>query len=322
MSNHDAKSSRVAIQLGASSTSGPSIKQRSRPAYSKRHRAGQGIAGDSASSSGEEEERKPRHELITTYSSGDEGDHKRSRDERLPKRQRRDDRRSRSPRRNDARRHRRDRSPRRKDERTEGRSGDRDESDQKPKWGLTINMKPPGGGRDEKDSRSREERPDSKRITPRNRSRERNGNGKARTLDDEALEALVGSEPKKKKRDHDNQDPDREPQAEDYEAVPVDDFGASLLKSFGWDGKMKGKVREVTRTGNLTGLGAKNAKEAEDLGAWDQKTSKDPRPARLDDYRKEQSKRRERLEHRHRDSYKGEREREHEKNRDRHRHDR
>nr|6RM8_C Chain C, Putative pre-mRNA splicing protein [Thermochaetoides thermophila DSM 1495]6RM9_C Chain C, Putative pre-mRNA splicing protein [Thermochaetoides thermophila DSM 1495]6RMA_B Chain B, Putative pre-mRNA splicing protein [Thermochaetoides thermophila DSM 1495]6RMB_D Chain D, Putative pre-mRNA splicing protein [Thermochaetoides thermophila DSM 1495]6RMC_C Chain C, Putative pre-mRNA splicing protein [Thermochaetoides thermophila DSM 1495]6RMC_D Chain D, Putative pre-mRNA splicing protein [ len=44
----------------------------------------------------------------------------------------------------------------------------------------------------------------------------------------------------------------------------VDDFGENLLRSFGWDGKMRGKVKEVKRYANLAGLGARNVKEAED----------------------------------------------------------
>ncbi|KAA8575765.1 hypothetical protein EYC84_004868 [Monilinia fructicola] len=60
---------------------------------------------------------------------------------------------------------------------------------------------------------------------------------------------------------------------EDYEAVPVEEFGAALLRGMGWDGKeRKGGRKEVKRRQNLLGLGAKELKDAEELGAWVQKT--------------------------------------------------
>ncbi|THV45751.1 hypothetical protein BGAL_0454g00070 [Botrytis galanthina] len=60
---------------------------------------------------------------------------------------------------------------------------------------------------------------------------------------------------------------------EDYDAVPVEEFGAALLRGMGWDGKeRKGGGKEVKRRQNLLGLGAKELKDAEELGAWVQKT--------------------------------------------------
>lgn len=64
---------------------------------------------------------------------------------------------------------------------------------------------------------------------------------------------------------------------EDYERVPVEEFGAALLRGMGWkegDAK-KGRVerpKEVKRRQNLLGLGATELKGAEELGAWVQKT--------------------------------------------------
>lgn len=60
---------------------------------------------------------------------------------------------------------------------------------------------------------------------------------------------------------------------EDYEAVPVEDFGAALLRGMGWkegDTK-KGRIdrpKEVVRRPNRLGLGAKELKNPEELGAW------------------------------------------------------
>jgi len=57
---------------------------------------------------------------------------------------------------------------------------------------------------------------------------------------------------------------------EDYERIPVEEFGAALLRGMGWDGQVRGKMREVKRRGNLLGLGAKEegVKEGGELGAW------------------------------------------------------
>ncbi len=115
---------------------------------------------------------------------------------------------------------------------------------------------------------------------------------KPQTADEEALAALLGEEKEKKKEDlvipstHDSEPQHYEhvseqdaykkavaqaPESstlEDYERVPVEEFGAALLRGMGWDGKERGKVRDVKRRGNLLGLGAKEEKGAEELGAW------------------------------------------------------
>ncbi|KAK0646100.1 hypothetical protein B0T16DRAFT_153467 [Cercophora newfieldiana] len=287
---------RPPIPLGASASTSntPSIplKKRSRPAHTKRHRA-HTFQDDSSSSSDSEAEQSTRHKIITTYSSGPSDDERSS--NRKTHRQRRPNPRSPPPREGQ------------KNPQNGSKDGAADApSKSKPvKWGLTINMK---GKQKDQDPKARADARESTSGS--------SGNGKRqRDLDDEALEALVGTEPPKRIR-YNSGDPDREPQAEDYKAIPIDDFGATLLRGFGWDGKMRGKVKEVTKHANLTGLGAKDAKEAEDLGAWNQKTSKDSRPVRLEDYNREQSKRREQLEDRHRDSYKRERERERDRERE------
>lgn len=64
---------------------------------------------------------------------------------------------------------------------------------------------------------------------------------------------------------------------EDYERVPVEEFGAALLRGMGWKegSKRKGQVdrpKEVKRRQNLLGLGATQLKDAEELGAWVQKS--------------------------------------------------
>jgi hypothetical protein len=147
-------------------------------------------------------------------------------------------------------------------------------------------------------------------------------NSAPKTVDEEAMDALLGKQPEPRKRVYGlSGDLGRDAQPEDYEAIPVENFGATLLRSYGWDGKMKGKVKEVSRHANLTGLGTKDAKGAEDLDAWIQRKPKDGkddrRPPRLHDYRREEEKRRERREDRSTLSYRRAREQEREQERER-----
>lgn len=64
---------------------------------------------------------------------------------------------------------------------------------------------------------------------------------------------------------------------EDYERVPVEEFGAALLRGMGWkEGDEKrgtfARPKDVKRRQNLLGLGATELKGAEELGAWVQKS--------------------------------------------------
>ncbi|KAH6841147.1 DExH-box splicing factor binding site-domain-containing protein [Chaetomium sp. MPI-CAGE-AT-0009] len=309
MPDHEDKTPRIVIPLGKSTSSPHSIKKRARPAHEKRHRAhALHENSESEDNSDHEQQTYGRQETITSYNllgTGlDDGD---------------------SQKRNGSSRH--DASAERKQDegseankpedanskahRNDAGADDSESRDKPTKWGLTINMKGKGdsknaGGRKTKaQTETHDSDDDSKR-----------GGGVPKTVDEEALDALMGSRvPKRKHLDSDAAD--REPRPEDYRSVPIDDFGAHLLRNFGWDGKMKGKVKEVTRHANLTGLGAKDAKGAEDLGSWNQKTTKDSRPVRLDDYRREESKKRQRTDDRYADSYKRERERERERERGR-----
>lgn len=169
---------------------------------------------------------------------------------------------------------------------------------------------------------------------------------KPQTADEEALQALLGNAPKKGpdlvipvagERDED-EGPINEQDAyrrairsapdvstlEDYERVPVEEFGAALLRGMGWNGENKGKVREVKRRQNLLGLGAKELKDAEELGAWVQKSDtkrlnnggggssggRPERPPKASEYKREEERRREKREERGGGSYRRERERE------------
>lgn len=184
------------------------------------------------------------------------------------------------------------------------------------KWGLTIKEKTA------KDDQRDEDKP-ADDPTPAD-GPERDPPPK-RTADDEAMDALLGNKAEDEKVIHPTEedafkrDVEQAGEAstlEDYEAMPVEEFGAALLRGMGWDGKPRGaKVKEVKRRPNRLGLGAKELKEDEDLGGWNQGGKKNRRP-RLNDYRREESKRKESRQNE--DSYKRERERE--KERDRHGH--
>ena len=117
---------------------------------------------------------------------------------------------------------------------------------------------------------------------------------------------------------------------EDYERVPIEEFGAALLRGMGWKGPCadgKTAVKEVKRRQNLLGLGAKELKDAEELGAWVQKSDvkrlnggADRRPERrpkASDYRMEKERREERREERMGGTYRRERERERDRERNR-----
>ncbi|KUJ07841.1 uncharacterized protein LY89DRAFT_691529 [Mollisia scopiformis] len=151
---------------------------------------------------------------------------------------------------------------------------------------------------------------------------------KPKTADEEALAALLGQNKEKRGPDliiKSETDAYRQaiasaPEAstlEDYERVPVEEFGAALLRGMGWKGESHGKVKDVKRRQNLLGLGAKELKEAEELGAWVHKSDvkrlqaggdkRGERRPRVSEYRREEERRRER---RGGSGYRDERERE------------
>ncbi|KAL6889765.1 DExH-box splicing factor binding site domain-containing protein [Trichoderma longibrachiatum] len=192
------------------------------------------------------------------------------------------------------------------------------------KWGLTVKEKsavsedkmdvePPGDDQKQPTTQS-----DANDAPP----------PAARTADEEAMDALLGKTPKEQKvisapvSEDDAYRRDVEASGavstlQDYEDMPVEEFGAALLRGMGWNGEARGPpVKQVKRRQNRLGLGAKELKEEEDLGGWNQNGKKKARP-RLNDYRREESKRKEGRGHE--DSYKRERERERDRERDHYR---
>ncbi|KND92130.1 Pre-mRNA-splicing factor SPP2 [Tolypocladium ophioglossoides CBS 100239] len=195
------------------------------------------------------------------------------------------------------------------------------DQDKGMKWGLMVKERPA-----KDDDQPASGAPDENPEQPKGHAQPEPP-APQRTADDEAMDALLGRTSKKQKTipqpalsegDAYRRDAEAAGAAstlEDYEAMPVEEFGAALLRGMGWNGEQRGpKPKEARRRANRLGLGAKELKEAEDLGGWNQNGGKKKRP-RLDEYRREESKRKEGR--RHEDSYKKERDRERDTYRDR-----
>lgn len=194
------------------------------------------------------------------------------------------------------------------------------------KWGLTVKEKATP------DTDQPEESEPPVQAEPETGSQPKTEDAEPeRTADDEAMDELLGRKPSKRQTavipsetDAYRRDVDIAGVAstlEDYEAMPVEEFGAALLRGMGWNGEERApKPKEVKRRPNRLGLGAKELQGAEDLGGWNQNGGKKKRP-RLDEYRRDEERRRE--SRHHDDSYKRERERERDRDRgsdrDRHR---
>ncbi|EFQ24979.1 pre-mRNA-splicing factor SPP2 [Colletotrichum graminicola] len=154
-----------------------------------------------------------------------------------------------------------------------------------------------------------------------------------RSADEEAMDALLG----KKRREEEEvviqateQDAylsdikhvGEDSTLADYEAIPDGEFGAALLRGMGWDGKLRGpkKKQPTERRQNQLGLGAKKLEGAEDLGQWNYGGKKKSSRPRLDEYRRDEEKKRSERKERRGESYRDERDRERERDRDRDRH--
>ncbi|KAL7799989.1 DExH-box splicing factor binding site domain-containing protein [Trichoderma ceciliae] len=318
----DQNKGRIAIKFGGSITSSSAAKHsRPKPSSSlgKRPRPHALGGGDSDASDSEDDRHRGRHEAITGFGAdGAETKRKRPKEEKREyviepqlNRSWKDEMKSR----------RRSKNPLPDEARAQQNAAIAETEpagkDEPLKWGLTIK---------EKDF-SEEDKATAKPSahTSDDEMRETNKDGGdapsvKRTADDEAMDALIGKASKDQKviaAGHPTEDDAYHRDVEssgaistlqDYEDMPVEEFGAALLRGMGWNGENRGpKVKQVKRRQNRLGLGAKELKEEEDLGGWNQNGKKKSRP-RLDDYRREESKRKEGR--RHEDSYKRERERE------------
>ncbi|KAG6299014.1 hypothetical protein E4U09_000286 [Claviceps aff. purpurea] len=209
------------------------------------------------------------------------------------------------------------------------------EPDDGLKWGLTIAAEKKAdadqGATDDCDGKDAEQTQKAQKQTSASASAHP-PNTKPRTDDEEAIDALLGKKTGPERRipalsedevyKRDAAGAGAASTLEDYEAMPVEEFGAALLRGMGWNGEPTGpKVKQVRRRPNRLGLGAEELKDAEDLGAWNQKGTKGKSRPRLADYRREESRRKEERTKGREDSYKRERERERERDKERERGD-
>jgi hypothetical protein len=209
------------------------------------------------------------------------------------------------------------------------------------KWGLTLRKTQAENGNQEAIETATEDAAEAQDETE-----ER----KPQTADEEALSALLGERRENKGPDlvipaasstasrmnegdaykravRDAPEPST---LEDYERVPVEEFGAALLRGMGWKGEKKEGAKEVKRRQNLLGLGATELKGAEELGAWVQKSDTKrlntggsrknggyggERRPKASEYARERDRRREEREDRSGGGYRRERERERERER-------
>ncbi|PKK43305.1 hypothetical protein CI102_13879 [Trichoderma harzianum] len=326
----DQNKGRIAIKFGGGSNSASAAKQsRAKPSSSlgKRPRSHALGGGESDTSDSEDDRHRGRHEAITGFGAeGAETKRKRQKEEkkeyviaRQPNRSWKDELKSQRGSKNllpeEAR-------AQQNAVTTETEPADQDTP---LKWGLTIK---------EKSAVSEDVVVSEPTAQPSDEEmQEANQDGKdtppvERTADDEAMDALLGKISKEQKvistapaTEDDAYRRDVESSGavstlQDYEEMPVEEFGAALLRGMGWNGEARGPpVKQVKRRQNRLGLGAKELKEEEDLGGWNQ-NGKKSRP-RLNDYRREESKRKEGRGHE--DSYKRERERERDREKDKYR---
>ena len=313
----DAKG-RVAIKFGASSASRPpppsSLGKRPRP-----H-----ALGGASDSEDDDDRHGGRHEAITGFGTDGAESERKSKEAREVKKEYVIERQGNRDWRTEMKAQRQNRGhlpPGAQQQ--NGSTAEREPADQEKeglKWGLTFSEK-----KDTEDEPSEEVGVTKADTKPEPRP--------DRTADDEAMDALLGKIPKSEKVIEQTPTEDDIYQRDaaeagatstlaDYEAMPVEEFGAALLRGMGWDGEHRGpKTKEVRKRQNRLGLGAKELKGAEDLGGWSQNGAKKRSRPRLADYRREETKRKE---GRHgEDSYKREKERERERDgyrdRDRHR---
>ncbi|KAI8152231.1 Pre-mRNA-splicing factor SPP2 [Colletotrichum sp. SAR 10_70] len=194
------------------------------------------------------------------------------------------------------------------------------DADKEIQWGLTVKKRKTSEEATENDSRRREE--DDRR------SEEAQVKQAPRTADDDAMDALLGKKRPEEEMVIEATEEDayladlkhvgEDSTLADYDAIPDGEFGAALLRGMGWDGKMRGpnKKRPTERRQNQLGLGAKKLEGAEDLGQWNHGGKKKSGRPRLDEYRRDEEKRRTERKERRGESYRDERDRDRERDRE------
>jgi hypothetical protein len=209
------------------------------------------------------------------------------------------------------------------------------------KWGLTLRKKENVEGT----MQDSHEMAAAQISTDRKEEHALEGKEKPKTVEEEAIEALMGKKskptgpalviPSSSTADRNLREPAVESETDayhraiaaapdvstldDYEAMPVEDFGAALLRGMGWKGETVARPKEGKRRLNLLGLGATELKGAEELGAWVQRsdvkrlkpsTSGGGRPERREkpsEYREREDKKRRERDERYGNGYRDDR---------------
>lgn len=333
----DSKGGRIAIKFGAPSSSKPKTPASSlgkRPRTTSSHAFGGGADSDS-----DDDHHRGKHEAITGFGA-DGAETQRKKKEAEAKAAKKDYVIARQPNRDwrdeikEQRNSRRGKNllPAEARAAQNGTTAVPADQDSGIQWGLTVKEQQPVAV----DSVTTPEAAD-KDTQKHAEAAEKQQHDAPQTADDEAMDALLGKRPAKEDKvivtedDAYTRDVSAAGAAStlaDYEAMPVEEFGAALLRGMGWNGEPRGgngggvkpKAAPQRRQNHL-GLGAKSLNEAEDLGGWDQKggaaAGRKKRPPRLADYRREEEKKKEERRsggggRRGEDSYKRERERERE----------
>ncbi|KAL4724952.1 hypothetical protein ACLX1H_008399 [Fusarium chlamydosporum] len=306
---------RIAIKFGAPSNNNNSKKlSRTNPPSALGKRSRPHALGGGSDSEDDQDDHRGRHEKITGFGAEGAETERKVKDARTEKKDYVIARQANRDWRSEARAQRKGKNllPEEARAQQDGATVETEPADQDKglKWGLTIKEKTEDDDKNDESEHSDEKaskQDDDPNPPPK------------RSADDEAIDALLGKKEEEEKIIHpteedayrrDIQEAGEASTLDDYEAMPVEEFGAALLRGMGWDGKPRGAVKEVKRRPNRLGLGAKELKGEEDLGGWNQNGKKNRRP-RLDEYRREESKRKEGR--RHEDSYKRERERDRDK---------
>ncbi|KAM3465566.1 hypothetical protein NHJ6243_001543 [Beauveria neobassiana] len=319
----DSKGSRIAIKFGAPSSSAShssKSKPKPTPASSLGKRPRTHAFGGGGDSDDDDDKKRGQHEVITGFGvNGAETERSRSKEEakkkeyviaRQPNRDWRDEIR-------EQRGARRSKNLLPAEARAaaaqNGVSGSSmdtapAEQDSGIQWGLTVKEKKPADPEASSAVAADDDDNDDK-DTP--KQAEPAPPPLPQSADDEAMDALLGKRPAKDtpkvivtEDDAYTRDVSAAGAAStlaDYDAMPVEEFGAALLRGMGWNGELSStsksnKARMPQRRQNRLGLGAKALNEAEDLGGWNQKgpgAAGKKKPPKLADYRREEERKRE-----------------------------
>ncbi|KAF7531697.1 hypothetical protein G7054_g8623 [Neopestalotiopsis clavispora] len=211
---------------------------------------------------------------------------------------------------------------RKQDDQNGGRDRETEPADHEKdiKWGLSITKKSAA----ESPTENAQENPSSDGDgAPTTTAPEKAPSSPAKTVEQNAMDALLGIDTKKQKKlvISGSETPTDEFKAavqaagevstiEEYDQIPDGEFGMAMLRGMGYDeSKQTSRAKEVRRRPALLGLGAKEDEEIKKAELAKKHGHRERRP-RLDEYRRGENEKRQQREEKYSSSYKHERERE------------